>query len=95
MSLTDQGFITSQATLVVCPASLMLQWQKEVERRCAPGLVRMCLYHGANRERNAKKLSQYDMVFTTYNIVSKELSFLSTKDKGEQPVQVCLMQPGH
>ncbi|XP_033633463.1 transcription termination factor 2-like [Asterias rubens] len=83
----QQGFITSQGTLVVCPASLMLQWNNEVDRRCAPGSLKLCLYHGANRERNPKKLAKYDMVFTTYNIVSKELSFLSAKDKGEHPVE--------
>ncbi|XP_022098307.1 transcription termination factor 2-like [Acanthaster planci] len=83
----DKGFITSQATLVVCPASLMSQWQKEVEQRCAPGLLTTYLYHGTNRERSARRLAKYDMVFTTYEIVRKELSFLSAKEKGEEPVK--------
>ena len=73
----------------------MLQWNNEVDRRCSPGSLKMCLYHGANRERNAKKLSKYDMVFTTYNIVSKELSFLSATDKGDEPVEVSKIRPNY
>lgn len=45
--------IKSAATLVICPASLVHQWQKEIERRVERGLFRVIVYHGANREANS------------------------------------------
>ena len=45
----------SDATLVVCPASLVHQWNREIERRCAKGCLRVVVYHGPNREKDLKK----------------------------------------
>ncbi|XP_017778365.1 PREDICTED: transcription termination factor 2 [Nicrophorus vespilloides] len=59
-------------TLIVCPASLIGQWAGEVEKRLKRALLSVERYHGANREKKAKTLSQYDMVITTYSIVMNE-----------------------
>lgn len=45
----------SGGTLVVCPASLIGQWQMEVKKRVKRGLISVELYHGSNRERKAKR----------------------------------------
>ena len=68
------AFIKSSATLVVCPASLVHQWHREIERRCEQGLLSVIMYHGPNREKSIKKLAAADVVLTTYNIISKEVS---------------------
>jgi len=47
--------IKTRASLVICPASLVHQWNKEIERRCKTGLLKVLLYHGPDRERNIKK----------------------------------------
>ncbi|XP_030841222.1 transcription termination factor 2 [Strongylocentrotus purpuratus] len=83
----DEDFIRSTCTLVICPASLMHQWAKEVERRCKPGQLHIYLYHGPNRERRPEELAKYDMVFTTYNLVSSDLKSLLKDDKGVEPVR--------
>ncbi|XP_041476490.1 transcription termination factor 2-like isoform X1 [Lytechinus variegatus] len=83
----DEDFIQSSCTLVICPASLMHQWAKEVERRCKPGQLNIYLYHGPNRERRPEKLAKHDMVFTTYNLVSSDLKSLLKDDKGVEPVK--------
>lgn len=82
-----KSVVKSSATLIVCPASLIHHWRTEIERRCKPGLLRVCMYHGPNRERNIVKLASYDVVLTTYNIVSKEVELDDSDKKGEQPVK--------
>jgi len=65
--------LPSGGTLVVCPASLVHQWAKEVEKRCSSKLkLKTLVYHGPNRESRAKKIAKHDFVFTTYAIMSSE-----------------------
>ncbi|XP_011314826.1 transcription termination factor 2 [Fopius arisanus] len=59
-------------TLVVCPASLIGQWDGEVNRRCKKGLLNVELYHGTKREKAPRRLARNDMVITTYNLLSRE-----------------------
>ncbi|XP_071090765.1 transcription termination factor 2-like [Haliotis cracherodii] len=81
----DASVVPSRATLVVCPASLIYQWQKEIEKRTRPGLLKVEVYHGANRERNILKLAKNDVVLTTYNIVSKEVGVVKG-ESADEPV---------
>ncbi|VEU20588.1 DEKNAAC101420 [Brettanomyces naardenensis] len=52
-----------KTTLIICPASLVSQWQQEIENRtnltCYP-------YHGSTRIRNIEELSKFDTVITSY-----------------------------
>ncbi|XP_034665895.1 transcription termination factor 2 [Drosophila subobscura] len=59
-------------TLVVCPASLLRQWEAEVESKVSRHRLTVCVHHGNNRETKAKHLRTYDIVVTTYNIVGRE-----------------------
>ncbi|XP_076167205.1 transcription termination factor lodestar [Ptiloglossa arizonensis] len=59
-------------TLVVCPASLLSQWENEILKRCKRGLLSIEVYHGTNRECVPKRLARNDVVITTYNILSRE-----------------------
>lgn len=61
-------------TLVVCPATLLYQWENEVETRLKRNALSVCVHHGTKREKKAKRLSRYDLVITTYAIVPKELN---------------------
>lgn len=60
-------------TLVVCPASLLNQWEAEVKSKTRRGLLDVELYHGPKREKRAKKLATHDLVITTYSIVQNEM----------------------
>lgn len=44
----------SHGTLIVCPASLLGQWEGEIKKRLVPGALNVLVYHGANRGRPAK-----------------------------------------
>ncbi|MFG2903860.1 SNF2-related protein [Kitasatospora sp. NPDC048286] len=64
-------------TLLVCPMSLVGNWQREAER-FAPGLRRY-VHHGAGRlgaERLAAAVRGVDLVITTYGLVQRDLAAL-------------------
>lgn len=73
LSKKDSCLAQSRATLIVCPASLVHHWKKEIERHVRPGKLSIYLYHGSNREKSAKLLADHDVVVTTYGLVSKEI----------------------
>ncbi|XP_045402870.1 transcription termination factor 2 isoform X1 [Lemur catta] len=83
LSKDDSSDFTSHGTLIICPASLIHHWKNEVEKRVNSSKLRVCLYHGPNRDQRAKVLSTYDVVITTYSLVAKEIP--TNKQEGEIP----------
>ncbi|XP_068428382.1 transcription termination factor 2 [Clinocottus analis] len=83
ISKADCSLVASAATLIICPASLVHHWKREVERHLKTGRLTVYLYHGPNRERRAAVLAGYDVVVTTYSLVSKELPV--QKEDAEKP----------
>ncbi|NXA47258.1 TTF2 factor, partial [Nothocercus julius] len=92
LSKNDFTVIPSHGTLIVCPASLIHHWKKEIDRHVGYGKLRVYLYHGPNRDKHAEALSEYDVVITTYSILSKEVP--TTKEEGEVPAQDHDVQSG-
>ncbi|KAM6383336.1 transcription termination factor 2 isoform 4-T5 [Alca torda] len=85
LSKNDSTIIPSHSTLIICPASLIHHWKKEIDRRVGYGKLRVYLYHGPNRDKHAEALSEYDVVVTTYSILSKEVP--TSKEEGEVPAE--------
>uniref|UniRef100_A0AAY4C625 Transcription termination factor 2 n=1 Tax=Denticeps clupeoides TaxID=299321 RepID=A0AAY4C625_9TELE len=85
ISKDDMSMVQSQGTLVVCPASLVHHWKKEIERHVKDSHLSVYLYHGPNRLRNARTLAEHDVVVTTYSLVSKEIPV--EKEDCERPHQ--------
>ncbi|KFD66584.1 hypothetical protein M514_01581, partial [Trichuris suis] len=81
--LGRDGLTPSKGTLVICPASILHQWEGEIKQRVSPGLLRVCVHHGQKRENDAWRLARYDVVITTYRIVSSALS------KGKKELKKC------
>ena len=72
-----------RATLVICPVSLVGQWLEEAKSKL-DGSLRLYMYHGGNRIRDAKRLAtDYDIVVTTYQVHTQttESSFICCKIK--------------
>lgn len=42
-------------TLVICPATLLGQWENEINKRVQPGVLDVELHHGTNREIKARR----------------------------------------
>ncbi|KAG9000040.1 hypothetical protein FRB90_011885, partial [Tulasnella sp. 427] len=59
-----------KTTLVVCPASVVTQWQAEI-KKMAPTL-RVLAHHGASRSKDGTRLAQHDVVITSYPTLSAE-----------------------
>lgn len=70
-------------TLVVCPATLLGQWESEISRRVQPGVLDVELHHGTNREKKARRLARRDIVITTYNIIMRDLGEVGSKNDGK------------
>ncbi|NWX48250.1 TTF2 factor, partial [Steatornis caripensis] len=85
LSKNDSTVIPSHGTLIICPASLIHHWKNEIDRHVGSGKLRVYLYHGPNREKYAEALSQYDVVVTTYSLLSKEVP--TSKEEGEVPAE--------
>ncbi|KAK3569188.1 hypothetical protein QTP86_026009 [Hemibagrus guttatus] len=85
ISKTDSTLAASQGTLIICPASLVHHWKKEIERHVKSSRLSVYLYHGPNRQRSASVLAEHDVVITTYSLVSKEIPV--QKEEAEQPSQ--------
>ncbi|NXB82350.1 TTF2 factor, partial [Donacobius atricapilla] len=85
LSKNEFTVVPSHGTLVICPASLIHHWKKEIEKRVVFGKLRVYLYHGPNRDKHAEVLSGYDVVVTTYSILSIEVP--TSKEEGEVPPQ--------
>jgi SNF2 family DNA or RNA helicase len=67
------------AVLLVCPTSVLGNWEREI-RRFAPTL-KVLMHHGTSRAKKkefAKAASQYDVVLTSYSLVHRDESLLST-----------------
>mmetsp|Transcript_6298 Transcript_6298/g.9662 ORF Transcript_6298/g.9662 Transcript_6298/m.9662 type:complete len:1065 (-) Transcript_6298:90-3284(-) len=61
------------STLIVCPLSVITNWEMQCKRHIrkdAP--LKVHTYHGPNRIRDRRELKKYDVIITTYSIVSQE-----------------------
>ncbi|CDY24568.1 BnaC05g32520D [Brassica napus] len=75
-------------TLVVCPASLVRQWARELDEKVSDeSKLSVLVYHGGNRTKDPVELAKYDVVVTTYAIVTNEApkqSFKKSKKRGRK-----------
>lgn len=71
-------------TLVVCPASVLRQWARELDEKVAEeAKLSVLVYHGGSRTRNPEELAGYDVVLTTYAIVTNEVPKQPLVDEDE------------
>ena len=67
--------VQSKATLIVTPASLLVQWQSELERSSKKGTLNVMVWHGQNRVDLEAALDgddAMDVVITSYGILAAE-----------------------
>ena len=75
----------SAGTLIVCPTSVLRQWAEELQNKvtCKANLS-LLVYHGSNRTKDPYELAKYDVVLTTYSIVSMEVPKQPLVDKDDE-----------
>ncbi|KAG0557107.1 hypothetical protein KC19_11G102700 [Ceratodon purpureus] len=74
-------------TLVLCPTSVLRQWAQEIRDKVTPeaGLT-VLVYHGSNRIQDPEEIAKYDVVLSTYSIMSREVPIeaLTNKEKAQK-----------
>ncbi|EOA32010.1 hypothetical protein CARUB_v10015251mg [Capsella rubella] len=64
----------SGGTLIVCPASVVKQWAREVKEKVSDEhKLSVLVYHGSCRTKDPIELAKHDVVVTTYAIVTNEV----------------------
>lgn len=70
----DSPLQRSKTTLLISPLSTVANWEEQIAAHIAPeGTFSYYVYHGSNRCQDIVRLAEYDMIITTYSIVSSEL----------------------
>lgn len=59
-------------TLVVTPLSVLQQWANEIANNTTEGALRVYIYHGTDRVKDASFLTEYDVVLTTFATLAAE-----------------------
>lgn len=70
-------------TLIICPTPILAQWKEEINRHVQPGALKVIVYEGQPQPRpgqtwstniiTAADLAAADIVFTTYDVLKKDL----------------------
>ncbi|KAI9793804.1 MAG: hypothetical protein M1833_000527 [Piccolia ochrophora] len=79
----------SKGTLLIAPLSTVGNWEEQIKMHLDDSTLSSYIYHGTDRCIDIAKLSRYDMVITTYSIVSSEFNKMN-KDRsigGGSPLQ--------
>ena len=64
---------------MICPVSLVGQWLEEARSKL-DGSLRLYMYHGGSRIRDARRLAtDYDLVVTTYQVYTQTLLCVSAR----------------
>lgn len=56
----------------MCPASLINQWEGEIENRVRRRKLTVLMHHGSKREERVHSICKYDVVITTYGVISSD-----------------------
>ncbi|KAI9203791.1 SNF2 family N-terminal domain-containing protein [Polychytrium aggregatum] len=80
-----------KSTLVVAPLALIRQWESEIKSKTTDGLLSVLVYHGSERISNIETLKTYDVVITTYNVLTGEFQ---PPAKDERDLDSEFIKPG-
>ncbi|KAL0709906.1 hypothetical protein Bca4012_016884 [Brassica carinata] len=72
--LEQKSALENGGNLIVCPMTLLAQWKSEIEMHAKPGSLSVYQHYGPDRPKDAKLLSQSDVVITTYGVLISEFS---------------------
>lgn len=58
---------SSPTTLIVCPVSVMSNWQEQIRTHVAPDTLRVAVYYGADRHDMLDRCRDVDVLIASYN----------------------------
>ncbi|ORZ06330.1 SNF2 family N-terminal domain-domain-containing protein [Lobosporangium transversale] len=77
---SEPALIKSAATLIITPQSILHQWESEIEFH-APSLKVFIYTEIAHKQITPTELAKYDIVLTTYSVLSKEVNYTNQYDR--------------
>lgn len=76
----------SRTTLLVSPLSTVANWEEQIKAHIKPGTLNYYIYHGSNRNKNIEMLSTFNLIITTYQIISSEYSGKGSRNGDGSPL---------
>lgn len=61
--------LTKRPNLVVGPTVALMQWKNEIEKHTEGNILKVLLFHGANRLSDLEELNKYDIILTSYSVL--------------------------
>ena len=78
-------------TLLIVPPSLLRTWEEELKKHVKTNSCSYLKYHGPKRSNNIATILNYDIVLTTYDVVTLEWrDFMRSFDLGPKPLYSCI-----
>ncbi|GAM84556.1 hypothetical protein ANO11243_025520 [Dothideomycetidae sp. 11243] len=71
----------TKATLIVCPKSVLSNWDEQIRTHINSKKISFYSYHGDKREQDLDELVEFDIVLTSYSIVESEFRNRNVKGK--------------
>ncbi len=68
----EEPKLLNGGTLVICPMSILAQWEDELSLHLQPGHLRVAVHYGGDRTLSPRILARPDVVLTTYGVLSAE-----------------------
>ncbi|KAL8985037.1 MAG: hypothetical protein Q9177_004540 [Variospora cf. flavescens] len=76
----------SKATLLVSPLSTVANWEEQIKTHIKGEALTYYIYHGSNRKKDINMLSRFDLIITTYQIISSEYAGRGNKKGDGSPL---------
>ncbi|KIW00157.1 uncharacterized protein PV09_08333 [Verruconis gallopava] len=64
---------SSRATLLICPLSVVSNWETQIKDHLAPDALKYHVYHGKDRISELEELKDNDIIITSYHTVANEM----------------------
>ncbi|XP_038894922.1 DNA repair protein RAD5A [Benincasa hispida] len=78
----QRNTLASGGNLIICPMTLLGQWKAEIEAHVRPGSLSIHVHYGQTRFKDARALTQNDVVITTYGVLASEFSTENAEEGG-------------
>ncbi|PON53378.1 Cdk-activating kinase assembly factor [Parasponia andersonii] len=80
--MKQKSTLMDGGSLIVCPMTLLGQWKAEIETHVKPGSITLYVHYGHSRPKDAKVLTQSNVVITTYGVLASEFSAENSEGSG-------------
>ena len=83
-----QDLKNTKTTLLVAPLSTIANWEEQILAHIKDGTLSVYVYHGNNRIQDVNVLATYDLVITTYAVVSSDFAGRKKSTNKESPLML-------